>query len=312
MILIRRLGVAHSSSTTRAALVATLSMMSGLATAQRTSSSSALDKELRSIIAASGAEVAVALRTLDGRSEILIDPDKPFHAASTMKVPVMIELFRQARAGTLSLDQPLAIRNEFRSIVDGSPYTLSEGDDSDRAIYAAVGKTLTLEQLNEAMIAVSSNFATNLLIERLGVENIRSTVARLRADGMQVLRGVEDQKAFDKGLNNSTTARGLLTLFERLAHGRAVDPKSDALMVAVLKRQKFNDAIPAGLPSGPKTIEVAHKTGNITRIHHDAGIVFARRPYVLVVLVRGIQEQKESAALIAAVSKAVYASLNNR
>jgi beta-lactamase class A len=302
----------HSSGTARAALVATLSMMSGLATAQRGSSSSALDNELRSIIAASGAEVAVAFRTLDGRSEVLIDPDKPFHAASTMKVPVMIELFRQARAGTLSLDQPLAIRNEFRSIVDSSPYKLSEGDDSDRAIYAAVGKTLTLEQLNEAMITVSSNFAANLLIERLGVENIRATVTRLGADGMQVLRGVEDQKAFDKGLNNSTTARGLLTLFERLARGRAVDKKADAAMVAVLKRQKFNDAIPAGLPPGPPGIDVAHKTGNITRIHHDAGIVFAKRPYVLVVLVRGIQVQKESDALIAAVSKAVYASLSNR
>jgi beta-lactamase class A len=304
--------MALSSGTVRAALVATLSMMSGLATAQRGSSSSALDNELTSIIAASGAEVAVAVRTLDRRSEVLIDPDKPFHAASTMKVPVMIELFRQARAGTLSLDQPLAIRNEFRSIVDSSPYTLSEGDDSDRAIYAAVGKTLTLEQLNEAMITVSSNFAANLLIERLGVENIRSTVTRLGADGMQVLRGVEDQKAFDMGLNNSTTARGLLTLFERLARGRAVDKKADAAMVAVLKRQKFNDAIPAGLPSGPPGIDVAHKTGNITRIHHDAGIVFAKRPYVLVVLVRGIQVQKDSAALIAAVSKAVYASLNNR
>jgi beta-lactamase class A len=301
-----------SSGTARAALVATLSMMSGLATAQRGSSSSALDNELRSIIAASGAEVAVAFRTLDGRSEVLIDPDKPFHAASTMKVPVMIELFRQARAGTLSLAQPLAIRNEFRSIVDSSPYKLSEGDDSDRAIYAAVGKTLTLEQLNEAMITVSSNFAANLLIERLGVGNIRATVTRLGADGMQVLRGVEDQKAFDKGLNNSTTARGLLTLFERLARGRAVDKKADAAMVAVLKRQKFNDAIPAGLPPGPPGIDVAHKTGNITRIHHDAGIVFAKRPYMLVVLVRGIHVQKESAALIAAVSKAVYASLNNR
>ena len=122
------------------------------------------------------------------------------------------------------------------------------------------------------MITVSSNFAANLLIEKLGVENIRATVTRLGAGGMQVLRGVEDQKAFDKGLNNSTTARGLLVLFDHLAHGTAVDRASDEAMVAVLKRQKFNDAIPAGLPAG---IDVAHKTGNITRIHHDAGIVFA-------------------------------------
>jgi beta-lactamase class A len=265
-----------------------------------------LEGELRALIARSGAEVAVALRTLDGRTEVLIDPDKPFHAASTMKVPVMIELFRQAADGTLSLNTPLLVRNEFRSIVDGSTYTLSEGDDSDKALYAAAGNTMTLRELNDAMITVSSNFAANLLIDKLGVENIRATVTKLGADGMQVMRGVEDQKAFDKGLNNSTTARGLLVLFERLATGTAVDPTSDAAMIDVLKRQKFNDAIPAGVPSG---VAVAHKTGTITRIHHDAGIVFARRPYVLVLLVRGIQDKKLSAELMASLSNAVYKSI---
>ena len=254
---------------------------------------------------ASGAEVAVAFRTLDGRSEVLIDPDVRFHAASTMKVPVMIELFRQASAGVLSLQDPLPVRNEFRSIVDGSPYALSEGADSDKLVYAAVGKTMTLQQLCDLMITVSSNFAANLLIERVGVDHVRSTVSKLGAEGMEVLRGVEDQKAFDKGLNNSTTARALLVLFEALAKGRAVSRKADAEMTAILRRQMFNDGIPAGVPA---KIAVAHKTGNITRIHHDAGIVHARHPYVLVVLVRGIQDQKESAALIAKISKAVYAT----
>jgi beta-lactamase class A len=268
---------------------------------------SGLEAELRSIIGQSGAEVGLAFRTLDGRAQVLIDPDKPFHAASTMKVPVMIELFRQVRAGALTLSDPLEVRNEFHSIVDGSTFTLSEGDDSDVLIYKAIGRSLTLEQLNEAMITVSSNFATNLLIEKLGVGKIRATVDRLGASGMQVLRGVEDQKAFDKGLNNSTTARGLLVLFERLGRGKAVDAKSDAAMIAVLKRQKFADAIPAGLPPGT---EVAHKTGNITRIHHDAGIVYARRPYVLVILVRGIQEKKESAALMARLSAAIYQAVD--
>jgi beta-lactamase class A len=268
---------------------------------------SGLEAELRSIIGQSGAEVGLALRTLDGRLQVLIDPDKPFHAASTMKVPVMIELFRQVRAGAISLSDPLEIKNEFHSIVDGSTYSLREGDDSDSLVYKAIGRSLTLEQLNEAMITVSSNFATNLLIEKLGVGKIRATVDRLGASGMQVLRGVEDQKAFDKGLNNSTTARGLLVLFDRLGRGKAVDAKADAAMVAVLKRQKFKDGIPAGLPPGT---EVAHKTGNITRIHHDAGIVYARRPFVLVILVRGMQEQKESAALMARLSAAVYQSVN--
>jgi beta-lactamase class A len=262
-----------------------------------------VSRAVRQLIAASGAEVAVAFRTLDGRDELLIDADKAFHAASTMKVPVMIELFRQVAHGTISLDDALPIRNQFRSIVDGSAYALSEGDDSDSEVYAAVGRTLTLGRLCQLMIAVSSNFATNLLIEKLGVENIRRTVIRLGADGMNVLRGVEDDKAFQKGLNNTTTAHGLMVLMEKLAQGQAVDRAADAKMVAILKGQKFRDAIPAGVPA---SVAVANKTGNITRIHHDAAIVFAPRPYVLVVLVRGIEDQKKSAALIAAISKALY------
>ena len=262
-----------------------------------------IEGQLRRIIAASGAEVAVAYRTLDGRSELFLDADKPFHAASTMKVPVMIELFRQAQTGALSLDESLPVRNQFHSIVDGSPYALSEGDDSDSEVYAVVGKTMTLRRLCELMITVSSNFAANLLIERLGVENIRRAVASLGAEGVQVLRGVEDQKAFDKGLNNTTTAHGLMVLLDRIAHGSAVSQAADNEMIEILKRQKFNDAIPAGLP--PETA-VAHKTGNITRIHHDAAIVFAPRPYILVLLVRGIDDQKKSAALMADLSRAVY------
>jgi beta-lactamase class A len=262
-----------------------------------------VESEMRKTIAASGAEVSLALHPLDGHGEVLIDPDRPFHAASTMKVPVMIELFRQARSGALGLDDSVPISNQFRSIVDGSPYTLSAGDDSEKEIYAAIGSTLTLRQLCEAMIVTSSNFAANLLIDKLGADRIQQTVAALGADGMRVLRGVEDQKAFDKGLNNTTTARGLMVLLDTLANGRAVDDRADAEMVAILKRQAFNDAIPAGLPPG---IAVAHKTGTITRIHHDAAIVYAPRPYVLVVLVRGLDDQRKSAELIAQLSRLAF------
>ena len=253
-----------------------------------------------------GPEVGLVLLPLKGRGAVTIEPDKVFHAASTMKVPVMIELFRQARAGRLRLEDPLPVVNDFHSIVDGSVYHLSVGDDSDTEVYKAVGQTMTLRQLCEAMITVSSNLAANLLIERLGVDNIRATVARLGATGMNVRRGVEDQKAFDQGLNNTTTARGLAVLLQKLAKGKAVDARADAEMVAILERQKFNDGIPAGVPEGTP---VAHKTGNITKIHHDAAIVYGRRPYVLVILVRGIQDQKESGALMAAISKEVWSAV---
>jgi beta-lactamase class A len=274
-----------------------------LAAALQTQSADPLEARLKSIISSSGAESGVVFRTLDGKTSVLIDADKPFHAASTMKVPVMIELYRQAETGKLKLDEQLPIRNEFHSIVDGSVYKLSEGDDSDTEVYANVGKTMSLRRLNELMITVSSNFAANLLIERLGVENVRATVKRLGADGMKVLRGVEDDKAFEKGLNNETTARGLGVLFEKLARQQAVSAAADREMLDVLKRQKFNDGIPAGVPAG--TV-VAHKTGSITRIQHDGGIVYGPRPYVLVVLVHGIQDEKVSKALIADVSRAVW------
>jgi beta-lactamase class A len=123
---------------------------------------------------------------------------------------------------------------------------------------------------------------------------------------MHVRRGVEDNKAFEKGLNNTTTARGLLILLQKIATGQAVSDKADAEMVAILKRQHFNNAIPAGLPSG---VVVAHKTGNITKIHHDAAIVFGPRPYVLVVLVRGLPDEGHSAQLIASISREVWAAV---
>ncbi|PYU31339.1 MAG: serine hydrolase [Acidobacteria bacterium] len=252
---------------------------------------------------ASGAEVAVALRTLDGRDELFIAADQSFHAASTMKIPVMIELFTQVQAGKVRLDEPLAVKNEFRSIVDGSVYQLDAADDSDPEVYKAVGQTMTLGRLCEAMITVSSNLATNLLIDKLGVENIRRTVHSLHADGMQVRRGVEDGKAFAQGINNTTTARALLILLEAIAKSEAVDPASSHAMVEILKRQKFNEAIPAGLPAGTP---VAHKTGEITKIHHDAAIVYGPRAYVLVILVRGLAEKERSAALMAEITKLVH------
>jgi beta-lactamase class A len=248
-------------------------------------------------------EIGLTLLPLDGTSAIAIQPDKEFHAASTMKVPVMIELFRQAEAGLLRLDEPLPIKNEFHSIVDGSTFQLSVGDDSDAEVYKRIGKTLSLRELCEAMITVSSNFAANLLIERLGVENIKATVARLGAGGMHVLRGVEDQKAFDQGLNNATTAAALGALMLKIATGQAVSAKADAEMAAILKRQKFNDGIPAGLPDGTP---VAHKTGTIRGVHHDAAIVYGPHPYVLVILTRGIPDQKASAALMAEISREVW------
>ena len=263
-----------------------------------------VEAEMRKTIAASGAEVSVALRTLDGRDEVLIDPDRSFHAASTMKVPVMIELFRQARTGTLGLDDPLPIRNQFRSIVDGSPYALSEGDDSDKAIYAAVGRTLTLRELCEAMITASSNFAVESLDREAGRRQDPTDCCgprrgrHARAPGRGGPEGVRqrpqqhDDRAWTP--HRSSTSWRTAVLSTRWPTPRWLRSSS---------ARSSTTAIPAGLPPG---LVVAHKTGTITRIHHDAAIVYARRPYILVVLVRGIDDQKQSAVLISQLSRLAF------
>jgi beta-lactamase class A len=164
---------------------------------------------------------------------------------------------------------------------------------------------MSYRDLCEAMITVSSNLAANLLIEHLGPKNIQQTTDALGATGMHVRRGVEDGKAFQKGLNNTTTARALLTLMQKIAEGAAVNGAASDEMIAVLKRQRFNDRIPAGLPPG---MTVAHKTGEITKIQHDAAIVYAGRPFVLVILVRGVEDPKKSAVLAAGITRMLYAA----
>lgn len=287
------------------ALAALIALPQTSAPASRTSRTDAARKEIERIIALSGAEVSVVYRPLNASagSEILIGPDVVYHAASTMKVPVMIELFRQVDAKTLSLDDTVIVSNVFHSIVDGSAFTLATSEDVDGAAHLALGKPMSYRDLCEAMITISSNLATNVLMEKLGVEKIRATVTKLQAPGMKVLRGVEDQKAFDKGMSNETTARALMTLMTTIANGTAGSKASCNEMQSILKRQKFKDGIPTGLPSD---ILVGHKTGTITQIHHDAAIVYAPQPYVLVVMTRGITDEAKSDVLIAEISRLIY------
>ena len=252
------------------------------------------------------ADVAVSLRAVVAGDAVRFDrqPERVYHAASTMKVPVMIEAFRLVEAGRLGWDDAVPVENRFRSIVDGSEYAIT--DDSDDALYALKGQTVTVRDLVERAITTSSNLATNLLIDLVGADSVQATVDRLGAPGMRVLRGVEDLKAFDAGMSNETTAQALATLFVALRDGRAVAPDADAAMRDILSDQQFNEMIPAGLPGGTR---VAHKTGEITRVHHDAGIVYPEgaEPYVLVILTRGLADPDASAALGAEISRAVWA-----
>jgi len=253
-----------------------------------------------------GAQVGLAYMDLASRDTLFLNADTSFHAASTMKVPVMIELFRRAHTGSFTMSQRLMVVNQFASIVDGSPYALDVGSDSDSTLYRRIGGRVPVDTLLRLMITRSSNFATNILITLVGAGQVTRTMRALGAQRIQVLRGVEDGKAFDKGLNNTTTARDLAIILRAIEEGKAAAPEATREMREILLAQEFNEKIPAGLPAG---VRVAHKTGEITAHSHDAAIVYppGRAPYVLVVLTRGIQDGAKSSKLIADISSIIYA-----
>ncbi|HLM54953.1 MAG TPA: serine hydrolase [Pyrinomonadaceae bacterium] len=265
-----------------------------------------LEKKIGELAAEAGAEtVAVALYDLEKGHYFFHNPDDTFHAASTMKVAVMMELYRQAHERRLSLDRLVPVKNEFKSIADGSPFSVSASDDSEQTLYKKVGSTETVRELMRLMITESSNLATNILIELVTPERVRELADGMGAKGVKVLRGVEDSKAFERGMSNTTTARGLYVLLRAVAERRAVSREASEEMERVLLAQKFKEGLPAGLPAG---FRVAHKTGSITRISHDAGIVYppGRKPYVLVVLTRGVADGARARRLIADISRAAY------
>lgn len=264
-----------------------------------------LRKAVEAEIMGSGVEVSLAFKDLQTGEALFIKERDMVHAASTMKVPVLIEIFKQAEDGKFQLDDRIVIKNEFHSIVDGSPFSLNKEDDSDPDIYGLIGKSLTIRELAERMITVSSNLATNILIELVQPENVMSTLELLGIRRMRVLRGVEDGKAFERGWNNQTDAHDLLRVMEAIASGKAGSLPSCREMILILEKQKFRDGIPAGMPAG---VPVGNKTGSITGMEHDAAIVFppGRRPYILVVLTRGVKSSEEGERLIARLSRLIY------
>lgn len=264
-----------------------------------------LEQQIRAELAKEKGIFAVAFKNLSTDEEILISARDSFHAASTMKTPVLIELYKQAAAGQFSLQDSVLVKNEFKSIVDGSLYSMDIDDDSEGQLYNAIGSKRTIADLAYDMIIYSSNLATNILIELVDAKKVTQSMRELGAPDIEVLRGVEDNKAYELGLSNSTTAFDLMAIYEKLGRGEVVSEQASQEMIDILLDQKFNEIIPAQLP---KTVKVAHKTGVITAVHHDSGIVILPdgRKYVLVLLSRELGDFDSGTAKMADISKMIY------
>lgn len=250
------------------------------------------------------ADFAVAYKDLGTGETFLMNAKTNFHAASTMKTPVMAEVFKQAAKGKFAISDSVVVYNQFKSIAGGGLYKLDPANDSELELYNKIGKKISIESLLLLMITKSSNLATNILIDKVGAKNVNKTMRSIGALDIQVLRGVEDGKAFEKGMNNTVTAYDLMLLFEKIAKGDMVNKKASEAMVDILMQQTFRGIIPARLP---KEVKVANKTGSITKVLNDSGIVYLPdgREYVLVLLSRGMEEEAAKKTL-SAISEYVY------
>lgn len=250
--------------------------------------------------------VAVYYEAPDG-AVFTYNPDVVMHAASTMKIPVLMEVFHQVEAGKLSLDRKVQVKNEFTSIMDGSLFALTKEEDSDRELYAHVGQEMPLRALLERMINSSSNLATNLIIQIVDPKNVMSLMGQLGVKDMNVLRGVEDIKAYDAGRNNTTSARALALCLKAILDPKLFHPDSRQQMFDILLSQKFKEIGKAVMKSNPD-LKVASKDGYITEIHHDAAIIqdAKGKPTILVILTRGVKDDKAGEELVGVLAADVW------
>ncbi len=249
--------------------------------------------------------VAVAFYDYTHHTSWSLQADRWFHAASTIKVPVLLGVFAAIDEGRLQAYSRVHVRNRFLSAADGSPFRVEPERDSNSEVHAARGKTLQIRELARHMIVTSSNLATNLLIDNVGLGQIQATLGKLGVTGIELRRGVEDIPAWEAGVNNRVTAQGLHDALRVLAEERHFSPDARREMMEILHGQEFRSGIPAGLP---EVARVAHKTGEISTVAHDAGIVYLpeREPYVLVILTEWQPDVTGRHATIARISRAVY------
>src|SRR5438105_8184815 len=244
----------------------------------------ALRLRIESIAEKSNARaVAVALHDTESGAELHYDADRWFHGASTIKVAILLAVYGEIDRGRLAPQSRVHVRNRFLSAYDGSPFRILADRDADSEVHASIGKTMRVSELALHMIAMSSNLATNLLLDLIGLETVQRTIERFGLTGLDIRRGVEDEKAFEHDIVNRVTANGLVALLRLIAEEHAYTPELSRQMLEILHQQEFRKGIPARLP---REVRVAHKTGDISTVGHDAGVVYApgRAPYVVAIL----------------------------
>jgi beta-lactamase class A len=271
--------------------------------------SSSLNEQLERVaIKRKARAIAVAIHDLETDFRFSLGGDRWFHAASTIKVAVLLAVFRAADESRLRLDDSLHVRNRFFSAADGSVFHVTPDRDATPELYHSIGRTARISSLAHAMISGSSNLATNLLLDFVGVEYARKVLRDAQVHSVELRRGVEDHAAHEQGINNEATANGLVTLLSAI-RGDFLSNESKQEVIRILLEQRFNSMIPARLPPHAA---VAHKTGEISTACHDIGIVYLpeREPYIAVILTEFDADRNGRRETVAAISELIYRCLS--
>ena len=203
------------------------------------------------------------------------NPDLPLIAASVIKLPIMVTAFRDIAAGKLDADEIISIKQEDKMPSCGA------------LTYMHDGLEVTLTDLITLMIVLSDNTATNLLIDLLTPDHVNRTMEALGIPGIALRRRLFDMELYERGINNTVTARGVGLLLERMATGTLLGKALDDRMIDILLNQRLNGKIPFFLHG--KGIRCAHKTGEDDDITHDVGIVYTEKPFVLCMLSNNVE-----------------------
>lgn len=215
-------------------------------------------------------DVGLYYRVLGEKGLVTHNPDLPLIAASVIKIPIMVTAYRDIAAGQLDPGEVISIKPADKMPSCGA------------LTYMHDGLEVTLMDLITLMIILSDNTATNILIDRLTPDHVNRTMADLDIPGITLRRRLFEPELSRRGIQNTVTARGVGTLLERMAEGRLLGKDADEQMVGILLNQRLNGKLPFYLHS--EGIRCAHKTGEDDGITHDAGIIYADKPFVLCML----------------------------
>jgi len=248
-----------------------------------------------------GATIGVSLMVpYNSEADFEHNGDRLFHAASTMKIPVMVEAFKRAKDGQFKMTDMVVVNENYRSYLDDSPFVV----DSDDYLAERIGQEVSILTLVEQMMVVSDNLATNQLISMMGASKITGTMRKLGANTGYVLRGVQDIPAYEAGLSNRLTPNDLTAMLDAIEKGEAGDDEGTEEMKRILLAQEYNDMIPLNLPDD---VQVGHKTGSISGHRHDAATIYAPfGTYYLVVMTEDLNDGDKGKLAAAEISKFIY------